>query len=241
MGKGLIPGLILGLILWTPFSAQADEISDNFSSAIGLQGENALDALAKDLGAIVGAGSFHQGKALGWFPIGFDIGVHVPVVGIKDENIILTDNGTTIDAIWGQAELGLPKRFNLIGRYGTIMDGDMTGIGLRYGIVNPPLPNMPGFSLTGLYSKVDHPLFDLNTISVNLSMSFDVPFFAPYIGAGYDKSKLKSGSTVFDGEAEGYRAEGGVNVSPLPFTYVTLGLGLANGEKLYHLGAGTKF
>lgn len=227
---------------------QADDLTDNFQAHLN---QATLDTLTKDLGALLGGGSFHQGKALG-FPLGFDVGVHVPVVSLQDGNKILDDNGSTAQALWGQAELGLPARINLIGRLGKMLDGDLVGGGFRYGLLKPLLPAIPAISVMGLYSRMEHPYFDLDTISANIVLSFNLPFILPYLGAGYDYSRMDLSPEAFagvsptvsrslDGEANGYRVEGGINLSVVPFTYITLGAGLANGKSMYHAGAGVKF
>lgn len=227
---------------------RADDFSNNFTANLN---QTAIDALAKDMGAIVGAGSFHEAKALG-FPLGFDVGVHVPVVGVKNENKILRDDGSSAHAVWGQAEVGLPGKLNVIGRYGKMEDAKMIGGGLRLGIINPIGPGMPALSLTGLYSAVDHDYFEAQVLSANLVFSMDLPIIHPYIGAGYDHTTLDptdlafvgapaGTSTSLDGSANGYRVEAGVNLTIIPFTYLTLGGGITNGEKLYHAGAGVRF
>ncbi len=241
--------LISSLLLTTSFSSlRADDFSDNFQAHLN---QTALDSLTKDLGALMGGGSFHQGNALG-FPIGFDVGVHVPVVGLGSDNEILRDNDSAIAALWGQAEVGLPAKLNVIGRVGKLADADMLGGGLRYGILNPSVPGLPALSISALYGQMEHDFFDLTTLSANAVLSVDFPFIHPYIGVGYDQSKLDPTSDAFagvpasvsrdlEGEADGYRAEAGVNLSVIPFTYINLGAGLANGKKMYHAGAGVRF
>lgn len=227
---------------------RADDLSNNLTANINQQ---SLDVLAKDLGALMGGGSFHQGKSLG-FPLGFDIGAHVPVVGLHDDDVILRDDGSTLQAVWGQAEIGLPGKINLIGRYGKLLDANMIGGGLRFGLFSPSVPGIPALSVSGLYSKMTHDYLDLNTISVNAVLSLELPFIHPYLGGGYDHTKLEPTAQAFsgapvgvsrslEGSANGYRVEAGINVSLLPFTYLTLAGGLANGQKMYHAGAGVKF
>lgn len=226
----------------------ADDLSNNFSANLN---QTALDALAQDLGALTGGGSFHTGKALG-FPLGFDVGVHVPVVGVTDDNAILKDDASTAYGGWVNAEVGLPAHINLIARAGQIHDADGYGGGLRIGLFNPSVPGLPSVSLSGLYHVLEHDYFDMNTMTANLVVSFDIPLIHPYIGAGYDKTKVEPTDLAFsgaaagvsrslEGDSDGYRIEGGVNVSVIPFTYLTLGGGLANGEELYHAGLGVTF
>jgi hypothetical protein len=226
----------LFLALAPATSARADNFSDNFPAAMD---QTAIDALAEDLGTLMGGSSFHEGKALG-FPLGFDLGIHVPVAGVSDNDTVLRDNGSTARAHWLQAEYGLPGRINIIGRVGEMEDADLIGGGLRWGAFVSSVPGVPSVSVSALYGKFKHDLFDGETISGNVVASFEVPFIHPYIGAGYDKTSLDPDGSALDGDAEGYRVEAGINISIIPFTYVTLGGGLANGEKLGHLGLGVR-
>lgn len=234
--------LMMSGVVW------ADDFDNNFTANLN---QMALDELAKDIGATMGGGSFHTGKALG-FPLGFDVGVHVPVVGVSDDNVILKDDGSTTHAMWGQAEVGLPAKLNLIARVGKYEDADLIGGGLRYGILSPSLPGLPAISISGLYSALDHDFFKAKTYSANLSVSFEIPVIHPYIGGGYDFTSVEPQTAAFataptnvsrslEGEGSGYRAEVGVNLSMIPFTYITLAAGLANGNETYHAGAGVKF
>jgi hypothetical protein len=242
--------LLINLICVFLFLSQgrADEISNNFSAQIS---QPALDALAQDVGSVMGGGSFHQGKVLG-FPLGFDVGIHVPVVKLDNNNTILKDDSSSVQALWSQLEIGLPAKINFIGRYGKFYDGNTMGGGLKYGIIKSMVPAVPSISVSVLYNKLEHDYFDMDTYSANAALSFDLPFIHPYIGLGYDHSLLKPTALAFvgvpgnisrslEGEANGYRAEAGINVSIIPFTYLTVGAGLANGNSMYHAGVGAKF
>ncbi len=222
--------------------------ADNFSNNFGIVDQASLDAMTKDLGAAIAGGSFHTGKALG-FPIGFDIGVHVPVVGVSDDDKILKDDDSTLIGQWAQAEIGLPAKLNIFGRVGKIEYANAYGGGLRWGVFDSAVPGIPSVSISGMYNKATHDFFDAETISGNLVVSFEVPFIHPYIGGGFDHTKvdvadnasLPPGTGGLNSSQDGYRVEAGINLSLIPFTYITLGGGLANGEELYHAGLGAKF
>ena len=229
-------------------SLALDDFSNNFTANLN---QVALDSLSQDIGAVMGGGSFHTGKALG-FPLGFDVGVHVPGVGVPEDNAILKDDGSTTQGLWGQVEVGLPLNLNIIARLGKFYDGDMLGGGIRYGLFSPSIPGLPAISITGLYSTLDHDYFKADTLSANVALSFNIPVIHPYVGVGYDVTTLDLRDPAFvgapasvsrdlEGESSGYRAEAGVNLSIIPFTYITLGAGLANGQEMYHAGAGVKF
>jgi hypothetical protein len=226
---------VLTLMIFS--SVRADEFSDNFAANLD---QKTLDALAADIGALVGGPSFHQGKALG-FPLGIDLGVHAAFVGVDSDDKILRDNGSTAHSGWVQAEYGLPGRINLIGRVGQLYQADLYGGGLRWGIFSSVVPGIPSVSISGLYAKAKHDLFSAETYSGNLVASFDIPFIHPYIGAGYDSTKLNPDGSALNGKGGGARLEAGLNLSIIPFTYLSVGGGVANRRKLGHAGLGVKF
>ncbi len=238
----MLTGLMVALTALPVFS------NDDFSNNFGVVDQKSLDAMTQDFGAAVGAGSFHTGQALG-FPLGFDVGVHVAAVGVQDENTILKDDKSTLLSKWIQAEVGLPARINVIARAGQIEDADAFGGGLRVGILKSNVPGLPSLSLTGLYTQASHDLFDAKTFSANAVLSFEVPFIHPYIGAGYDQTELElnddpmvpASARALDSSEGGTRFEAGINLSLIPFTYITLAGGIANGEEMYHGGIGAKF
>lgn len=244
--RKLLFSILLLSSLSTTFAA--DHFKNNFQGNLN---QTQLDALSKDLGALIGAGSFHQGKALG-FPVGFDVGVQVPVLGVNKDDLILKDDASVAYGTWGQAEIGLPLKLNLIVRGGKMQDAKLIGGGLRVGLFSSSIPGIPSVSIDGLYGKLTHDYFDAKTMTGNLVASFEIPFIHPYIGVGYDHTSLDPTAAGFLGApasvsrslkstTSGYRAEAGINLSLLPFTYLTLGAGMANGQKLYHTGLGVKF
>ncbi len=236
------------VILFSPYRLYADNFKNNFKANLD---EKTLDALTKDLGALNGSGSFHTGKALG-FPIGFDVGVHGTAIKVNKDDLILKDDSSRAMAGLGQVEIGLPMKINIIGRGGKVDTAKLVGGGLRFGILSPSLPGLPALSITGLYDRLDHDYFKVTTWSANAVLSIDFPLIDPYIGGGFDSSTLDLKDPAFegvpaavsrslDGKANGSRVEAGVNLHLIPFTYLNLGAGLANGQAMYHAGAGVKF
>jgi hypothetical protein len=239
--------LMVCSLIFSVAKVRADDFKNNFGANIN---QKAIDALSEDLGAVINAGSFHQGKALG-FPLGFDVGVHGALVGVQNDDKILRDDGSDVQSLFGQVEVGLPLRLNVIGRVGSVDEVNVYGGGLRWGVFTPSVPGLPAVSISGLYSKASHDYFDADVLSANAVLSFEIPFIHPYVGVGYDHTTLdissegmasaSAGTTKVDGSADGTRIEAGVNLSLIPFTYLTLGGGVANGQKLFHAGLGVKF
>lgn len=224
----------------------ADDFSDNLAAHLD---KPALDALAQDVGALVGGSSFHSGKTLG-FPLGVDLGIHESVAGLNPDDAILRDNRSTDNALSVQAEYGLPGNLNLLGRYGRLHDANFVGGGLRVSLWKSQAPFIPDLSVTGLYDRLGHTDFHAHVYTANFVASFDIPFIHPYLGIGYDSTQLDvkgrvappSGSAnARSGHGNEYRAEAGVNLSLIPFTYISLGGGLTNGRKLGHVGLGVRF
>jgi hypothetical protein len=240
--------LTTSLLVSTATSACADAISNNISSQLN---QTALDAFSQDVGTIMAAGSFHEGKALG-FPLGIDIGGHMTMIELQDDDAILRDDDSRATAGWLQAEIGLPYNLNVIARGGQFEDANIYGGGLRYGILNPAIPLAPSLSITGLYTIMDHSYVDADTVSGNLVLSVEVPFIHPYIGLGWDRTHLQPTGRAFDAapagtpsgqesKESGYRSEVGINLSIIPFTYLNFAVGIANAKTLYHAGLGARF
>src|SRR5436190_17746790 len=112
------------------------------------------------------------------------------MVGVQKDDQILRDDGSSWGALFGQAEVGLPIKINLIGSVGTLGDGNIYGGGLRYGILRPSLPGLPALSVSVLYNQMDHDFFMLKNYSANAVLSFDLPIIHPYVGAGYDMTEM---------------------------------------------------
>lgn len=240
------------LAVWALLSflplAHADEFSNNFQSHLNVA---ALDALAKDLGTLVGGGSFHTGDTLN-FPVGFDVGFHLAGAELDSSNPILRDDDSYASIGWAQAEVGLPFDLGVMARAGKLHGADVIGGGLRWGVWDSSLPAMPSIAVSALYHALDHDFVEAETFSGNVVLSFDVPIIHPYVGAGYDRTTADPTSRAFsaaapgtdtsiEGDASGYRVEAGINLSIIPFTYITLGGGLANGGAIGHVGAGIRF
>lgn len=240
--------IFLGLLVFfVPGNLRADNLKNNFKSHLN---QNDIDELTKDVGALVGGGTFHTGKALK-FPLGFDVGAHAIAVDTND-NPILSDDGSSAISGSIQGELGLPLKLNLIARAGRFEDADFLGGGIRWGIIKGDLPGLPSLSLTGLYNKVSHDYFNADVLSANLSLSFNVPIIHPYIGIGYDSTSLDvenaayigaPGSAVanLDSQQDTIRGEVGINLSIIPFTYITIAGGLAHEDPIYHAALGIQF
>jgi len=227
-----------------------DDISNNIQTVLALNQDKPLNALAQDLGALLGGGSFRSGKVLG-FPLGLDVGGNIVIQGVQKDDLVLRDDASTAKNAFGQVELGLPMKLNAILRIGKAMGGNLLGGGISYGILKPSLPGLPALSISALYNQLKNEDLEAKTYSGNAVLSIDFPLLDPYLGAGYDYTKATPTDHAFqglpasvdrnqEGKSGGYRLEGGVNLHLIPFTYINLGAGIANGEEQYHAGVGIR-
>lgn len=247
MKKFIVLALLSILPVKALFAANPfDKFKDQLLSVARDSAQSSLDNFAKDLGALLGGGSFHQGQSLG-IP-GFDVGVHIPAKNVNTENTIIKTAGVdTILLPILQAEIGLPAKIDLIGRFTAYSDSTMTGFGLRYGIIKAPLPGFPSLSVQAVYNTLNvnagDNKFKAVTMSAGAVLSFNLPVVVPYLGAGIDSTTVDPDSTIIDisGKASGYRIEGGINLSLIPLMYLQLGGMYVNGDMGYTAGFGIKF
>lgn len=242
--------VLLSVLAFVSCPVVAADPFDNFNTIVVLGGDVAqksLDNLATDLGALLGGGTYHDGKSLG-IP-GFDIGIHVPTKKVSDDNVIVKESDVSSVALpMAQLEIGLPMDIDLIARYSSMLDSTLTGFGLRYGILKPDLPGLPSLSLQAVMTNLDVAAndnkFKASTTGVSLTISFNhLPIVTPYAGVGYDTTEIKPDSTLstLKGTASGTRVEAGVNLGLLPFTYLQLGAAMAGGSTDAVIGLGVQF
>jgi len=246
MKKLMLMVILMFFVAGRGFSASFfDEFTSNLTGATSLIQKN-LDSFAADLGAVIGGAACHQGKALG-FP-GFDVGIHISGKSVSDDNKIVKAAG--LDAIalpMLQAEIGLPGKLDLIGRYVAYSGANMTGLGIRYGLLKENIPLFPSISVQVLYNnldvKSDANKFKAATISAAGVISFNIPIVDPYVLVGMDSTTITPDSSItsLTGSASGVRAEAGINLSLVPFTYLHIGGGFVNGGMGYNMGLGIKF
>ena len=205
-----------------------------------------LNALAKDLGVLLGSGGSHNARALG-FP-GLDIGISANFVPTSSENVLVKDAG--VDQLLfptAQLEIGLPKNFDLVGRFFTYANSTFIGYGLRYGIFKSKLPISPALSVSAIYNTLnvnyDNNKFSATILSVDASASISLPVITPYISLGYTTTEITPDASITSskGTDNATRIEGGINLSLLPLTYLKLGAAIVNGITGYNAGLGIRF
>ncbi|MCK9583245.1 MAG: hypothetical protein M0Q46_06515 [Endomicrobiales bacterium] len=223
-----------------------DQFNNALSGVPSSVAQKNLDNFAKDFGVLLGGGSYHQAKVLG-FP-GLDIGIHVPIIKTSDENTIV--KASNVDNMFLpilQAEIGLPAKFDLIGRFVSYENSTLIGGGVRYGIIKSALPVVPNVSVQAIYTQFEASVgvnkFKADDIGVNALASFDLPVITPYVGLGYNSINVIPDSSITNltSKVNIVRIEGGINLALLPATYLQLGANSVDGRIGYVLGLGAKF
>ncbi len=243
--------LIFWISLFSPriVFAQFGDFYDKFQDYVGGQvGDKYLKPFAKDLGGLIGGGSFHTGKSCG-FP-GFDIGIHLPLVSKPSEEDEILIKGLGGDKVYGlpwvQGEIGLPLlsfdailRASYLGEAG----GKLFGGGVKYSLLSGSIPLTPAISFSFLVNSLTHKKLNVLNYGFNGVASWGLPIVTPYAGIGFDNTTVKSKilSKESEATASGWRFIGGINFKLFPLTYFHLGLGLVNNISSYELGLGISF
>ncbi|MBI4052086.1 MAG: hypothetical protein HY400_06235 [Elusimicrobia bacterium] len=230
------------LVGWAPWVT-----ADPYGDFTRLVQDAYLKPFAKDLGGVLGAGTFHSGKSLG-FP-GFDVGVHAVIQAKpnKDDQILNLAGVKAFGLPWIQAEVGLPFRVDVIVHGIGAAGLTLAGGGLRYGLLRSALPLMPQISISGFVDSLNHDFFSVTHLSANVSASVSVPIVTPYVGVGLDSTRLKvkqattSALVGLTAKTTESRLTAGLSFTPFPLVYLHGGYNLMHGESGYELGLGVRF
>lgn len=218
-----------------PFDGFADYVSK----------EN-LEYFAKDLGGLLGSGTYTTGRVLGWG--GFQVGPRVAVVPKLNEKNTALGAPEEVDALilpWIQADIGMPWRIDGFIRAGSYDGLTMAGGGFRWGLTRP-VENT--FSFQSMIVVSAHMAvaesFAAAHYNASLVLSMTTKYFTPYIGGGADAVHLTvKDSAILMAEDDksvvtySPRATAGLNIK-LPWY---LDLSLAANYASYGLGAEGSF
>lgn len=223
-------------------------IFDDFGKR--LQGEY-MKPFARDIGGLMGQADFHSARPDG-FP-GADIGMVVsgqfkPADGDK----LLKDAGVGAFALpVAQASIGLPANLGVSVRGFSALGATWIGGGLKYGIAKHSVVKfLPDLTAMAYYDVLSHDYLKVKHFSMSLAASFDLPVVKPYLGVGFDNTKLESkvassaGSAVLPGDSvtvTEFRGTAGVSVTPFPFAYMFGGASLLHGSVGFTGGLGVTF
>jgi hypothetical protein len=206
-------------------------------------------AYAKDLGGLLGSGTFHTGRGLG-FP-GFDIGFQ----GAYQFNPSTNDSVMKQSGVkgfgmpWIEAEIGMPLKFDGFIR-GFSWDGmTVAGGGLRYALKTiEDVKGVPQFLLVGDGESFSAEDFRGTHFGLDLVISANYDWFRPYLGAGVDDTLFIPNRSELDPQIinesfseYGYRLTAGASFRPFPFTYLTAAFSMRNQNPGVQAGAGLRF
>ncbi|MBI4057464.1 MAG: hypothetical protein HY399_07975 [Elusimicrobia bacterium] len=209
-----------------------------------------LKPFAKDLGGILGAGTFHSGKTLS-FP-GFDVGVHGAAQSKpnKDNEILKLAGVKGFGLPWVQVETALPLTGLDVMVRGMGAGGlTLIGGGLRAKVFANAVPMTPKIAISSFVDSLTHDFFSVTHISGNLAASLNLPIeiISPYVGVGVDVTHVKvkqSVNSTLVGLKETTtepRFTVGVDFSPLPLLYMHGGYNLVHADSVYEFGLGVRF
>lgn len=223
--------------------------SDQYGGFEQYADEGSLKPFTRDLGGILGAATFHNGRPLGFS--GFDVGARFggqfhPSAG----NQILRKRGVHAFGLpWVQAEIGLPFKLDGFIRGISYQGLTIAGGGLRWGIYSASdKPWAPQLLVSAVGHSVVHRAFSASHFGANLVCSAGTPVFAPFIGAGFDRTRLVVRASTLDSTLNGRevttfegRYTAGMRLKPFQFTYISLAYTMAHGQSGAEAGLGVRF
>ena len=228
-------------------SAQVSAI--DFGSFAANIVQSKLNAFAKDLGPVLGGGTY-SGANCG-FP-GFDVSAKLVMVNSASSDDVILPAGKAFGLPFAQIEVGLPLNIIPMFRIFTINPengGTLTvmGGGIKYKLSDDQVI-LPAVAVSGTYHFFSgYSAFDFNALSFNLILSKGLsPLpIALYAGAGVDfsniSSKILGPGLGVTGSATSYRYDVGARLSILPLIYLNGDIGYANTSLAYTFGAGAAF
>lgn len=207
-----------------------------------------IKPFARDVGGLLGGADFHSGRAMGC--PGFDVG-GIGVIQFKpekDDKILKDANVSTFGIPLVQVGVGLPYKINLIARGMSAAGATIIGGGLRYGIHKSGMLTkfIPDVSVGIFVDSLAHDYFKATHFSASASASLNLPVLKPFIGIGYDNTKLevKESVNVLSGvsaTAKDIRYTGGVVFSPIPLFYLFGAYSIFHGSPGAQFGLGAGF
>lgn len=225
-----ISRLFLAAFLLVPCLAHADPFLE-FENRIK---NEFIKPFALDIGGLLGASSFRPGPSLG-FPHFQVRGVAVVQTRIDKDNLVLRDaNVKSIGLPMAEFAMGLPYKIDLILHGFKVERLSVFGGGIRYGIIEPDIVKaIPNLSISVFGDIVRYPSFKTDHLGLNLEATWSLPFVRPFLGVGYDNTKVTIGAVSptnilngtanvgVSGSAQGSRFIAGIDMTPLPFVRVT--------------------
>ena len=228
--------------------ASARNIWDDFGANVT---RDNVRAFTKDLGGLIGSGTYTTGRVLGWG--GFQIGprgrmvvrlsqgngsdyatkLH-PAVGDRDEV-------GEVFYPWLQADIGMPFRIDGFIRASSYQGLTIAGGGLRWGITRPNemLGSFQPMLVVAAHSASARD-FSATHYNASLVLSMKFKYFVPYIGGGVDYTMLNINQAQMDPSLEGESEHAATARATVGFNFKLpsyMDLSLAANYAYYGLGA----
>ncbi len=238
---------VLLVVLGSACSAGANNLWDDFSENVTPRN---IRAFTKDLGGLIGSGTYTTGRVLGWG--GFQIGPRGSMIfkmskgsgdSAAEKNHTALGERDKVGAVfypWLQADIGLPFRIDGFIRASSYQGMTIAGGGLRWGITQPNemLGSLQPMLVVAAHSASARD-FSASHYNASLVLSMKIKYFVPYIGGGVDYTTLHINSvaqTALAGDNEyAATARGTVGMNFKLPSY--LDLSLAANYAHYGLGA----
>lgn len=208
-----------------------------------------LKPFTRDLGGIIGAATFHGGRSLGFS--GFDVGLRAGAQFYPSKgNAIMRNRATRGFGLpWVQAEIGLPFKIDGFIRGVSYQGLTIAGGGVRYGLYSGgDKPWAPQLLASVVGHSVVHQHFSASHFGASLVGSMGTPAFSPYLGAGFDRTRLVARASTLDPTLIGVvtttfepRYTLGVKIKPKQFGYLNLAATLAHNQPGAEAGLGIRF
>lgn len=226
------------------------EAADQYGGFEQNADSGAIKPFCRDLGGVLGSATFHGGRTLG--VTGWDAGIRGGLLfNPQPDNRILRNNGVrrAFALPWVQAEVGMPFKFDGFVR-GISYEGlTIAGGGLRYGLLKSADTRWaPQLLVSGSGHSVVHQHFSASHFGASLVGSIGIPMFTPYLGAGFDRTRVVVRSSLYDPFLNGKnfstlesRFTAGMRFRPWPFFYINLAGILVKGRAGGEAGLGLRF
>lgn len=209
----------------------------------------ALKPFSRDLGGVLGSATFHGGRSLGFS--GFDVGARGGIQLRPDKNDrILRNHGVKMFGLpWAQAEVGMPFKLDGFIRGISFQGLTIAGGGARYGLLkSSDQPWAPQLLVSGVGHAVVHQDFSANHLGASFVGSMGIPVFTPYLGVGFDRTRLTVRSSLADPTLNGKtvttvesRFTAGMRFRPWTFFYFNLAAVLMHAQPGAEAGIGVRF
>ncbi len=195
------------------FPASASPTWDAFGANVT---ENNIRAFTKDLGGLIGAGTYTTGRILGWG--GFQIGPRAGMLFKMSQGLGTTEDEKNHTALgdrdevgavfspWLQADIGLPFRIDGFIRASSYDGLTIAGGGLRWGITRPSevLGSFQPMLVVAAHSATAKD-FSATHYNASLVLSMKFKYFVPYVGGGVDYTTVTVGNGVASAAIRGER------------------------------------